>query len=181
MKMKDFAKFITTEFASICFKCAGLPVSGWRSVCWSGWSAQAKSKFLLPVQKRRSLSGLAAKVQELHGSEVCLTKLEVFFDKYGTSTAHMCETSAKYVISRLWTVKPKVLGIIEAYFRGHQDGSTTNVSQNWKYVVSSLPLLWATFAALPQVPVQERCGPQFPMLDCSETLNMLKGFVQYCM
>jgi len=28
-------------------------------------------------------------------------KLEVFFVNYGTSTVHMCQTSAKYVISRL--------------------------------------------------------------------------------
>ena len=50
--------------------------------------------------KKRSLSGLAAKVQELHGSEVCLTKLKVIetiFENNGM--VHMRGTSAKNMFS----------------------------------------------------------------------------------
>ena len=94
MKMKDFAKFITTELASITLACLCLGDDR----C-AGRAGLHKPRAASP--KRRSLSGLAAKLQELHGSEVCLTKLKVFFDNYGTSTVHICETSAKYVISHL--------------------------------------------------------------------------------
>ena len=54
----------------------------------------------------KSFSALVAKVQELHGSEVCLTKLKVIeriFDN--NDTVHMCEASAKYVIAHLWNQK----------------------------------------------------------------------------
>ena len=100
MKMKVFAKLITTELASITLAC--LCLGGDRCAGRAGLH-KPRAIFCRQSKKRRSLSlsGLAAQVQELHGSEVCLTKLEVFFDKYGTSTAHMCETSAKYVISHL--------------------------------------------------------------------------------
>ena len=46
--------------------------------------------------KMRPLSGLVAKVQELHGSEVCLTKLKVIESIFDNNdTVHMCEASAK--------------------------------------------------------------------------------------
>ena len=44
----------------------------------------------------RPLSGLVAKVQELHGSEVYLTKLKVIESIFDNNdTVHMCEASAK--------------------------------------------------------------------------------------
>ena len=72
MKMKVFATFITTELASITLACLRL---GDDRCCGQAGLHKPREKFLLPVQKKRvlSLSGLAAKVQELHGSEVCLT------------------------------------------------------------------------------------------------------------
>ena len=98
-----------------------------------------------------------------------LGKIGNIFDNNGT--VHMCETSAKYVISHLymWTGKPKVLGIVEAYFRGDQDGSTINVSQNWKYVGSTVVshLCCTTTGSRSE-----------KMCPTSETVNMLKGFVQ---